>query len=241
MGRLYAVCSGSGGVGKTTVALALAAGAAKAGKRTIFLDASGPARCADLMLGLSGVVSLDIADVASGEASMQAALYPSARYPLLSFACASLYDGVSTAELSGTLLALQSLCDVLVAELPTGQAMLGDGMPAAKDLRIAVLRPDDAGIRACERLLSVVPPQAGETHLLLNFMQTERQKGAKVYGAEAVRMLLDYPVLGEVPEDRALAAGAAQGRTAMECSGPAHSALVRAVSSLLNPRNNGQE
>ena len=31
MGKIWAVCSGSGGVGKSTVALALAAGAAKAG------------------------------------------------------------------------------------------------------------------------------------------------------------------------------------------------------------------
>ena len=241
MGRLFAVCSGSGGVGKTTVALALATGAAKAGKRTILLDASGPARCADLILGLSGAVSLDIADVASGEASMEAALYPSARYPLLSFACASLYDGVSTAELSGTLLALQSLCDVLVAELPTGQAMLADGLPGTKDIRIAVLCPDDAGIRACERLLSGISPMAGETRLLLNFMQHNRQKSGLIYGADTVRAMLDYPVLGEIPEERAIAIGAAQGRIATECSGPAKSALSRAVASLLASGNKEQE
>ena len=241
MGRLFAVCSGSGGVGKTTVALALAVQAAKAGKRTILLDASGPARCADLILGLSGAVTLDMADVASGEAAMEAALYPAARYPLLSYACASLHDGVDVSELTGTLLALQSLCDVLVAELPTGHAVLGDGMPGAKDVRIAVLRPDDAGVRAAERLLSGIPPQAGETLLLLNFVQPALQKSGLAYGADAVRATLDFPVLAEVPEDRAIAAGSLRGKTAAECGGAAHSALVKASAALLTPRDNGQE
>ena len=241
MGKLIAVCSGSGGVGKTTVALALATGAARAGKRTILLDASGAARCADLILGLSGAVSLDMADVASGEASMEAALYPASRYPQLSLACASLYDGGSTWELSGTLLALQSLCDVLIAELPTGQASLCDGMPGAQDVRVAVLRPSDAGVRSCERLLSSVSPQEGETLLLLNLMQPALQKSGLLYGADAVRTLLDYPVLGEIPEDRAIALGAARGMTAQECSGAAHAALMRATDAVLSRLDKKQE
>ena len=241
MGKLIAVCSGSGGVGKTTVALALAAGAASAGKRTILLDASGPARCADLILGLSGAVSLDMADVASGEASMEAALYPASRYARLSLACASLYDGISTWELSGTLLALQSLCDVLVAELPTGQASLCDGMPGSQDIRIAVLHPTDAGVRSCERLLSGVLPQEGETLLLLNLLQPALQKSGLLHGTDAVRALLDYPVLGEIPEDRAIALGAARGRTAQECTGAAHAALTRAVAAVLSRLDKEQE
>lgn len=241
MGRLIAVCSGSGGVGKTTAALAFAVSAAREGRRTILLDASGPARCADLILGLSGAVSLDMADVASGATSMEAALYPAARYPQLSFACASLYDGVSTWELSGTLLALQSLCDVLVAELPTGQASLCEGMPGTQDMRIAVLRPNDAGVRSCERLLAGISPQEGETLLLLNLINPAMQKSGLSYAADAVRTMLDYPVLGEIPEDKAIALGAARGRTAQECSGAAHAALGRAADELLSRLNNGQE
>ncbi len=64
MAKIYAVCSGCGGVGKTMIALSLAVSAAKRGKRTILLDASGVSRACDLALGLENVVVLDMADVA---------------------------------------------------------------------------------------------------------------------------------------------------------------------------------
>ena len=60
MGRIWAVSSGNGGVGKSTIALSLAAGAAKKGKKTILLDASGLSRSCDLILGLESVVVLDM-------------------------------------------------------------------------------------------------------------------------------------------------------------------------------------
>ena len=65
MGKIWAVCSGSGGVGKTTLALALAIGAAQHGKRTILLDASGVSRSCDLLLGLESVITIDLGDVLS--------------------------------------------------------------------------------------------------------------------------------------------------------------------------------
>ena len=52
MAKIYAVCSGCGGVGKTMITLSLAVSAAKRGKRTILLDASGVSRACDLALGL---------------------------------------------------------------------------------------------------------------------------------------------------------------------------------------------
>ena len=65
MAKIFAVCSGCGGVGKTTVALSLAVSAAKRGNRTILLDASGVSRACDLALGLENIVVLDMADVAN--------------------------------------------------------------------------------------------------------------------------------------------------------------------------------
>lgn len=75
MAKIFAVCSGCGGVGKTTVALSLAVSAAKRGKRTILLDASGVSRACDLALGLENIVVLDMADVANRQAGIEAALY----------------------------------------------------------------------------------------------------------------------------------------------------------------------
>ena len=120
MAKIYAVCSGCGGVGKTMIALSLAVSAAKRGRRTILLDASGVSRACDLALGLENVVVLDMADVANRQAGLEAALYKAPKYENLRFACASLYDDVPVTELTSTMLALHSLCDVLVIDCQTG-------------------------------------------------------------------------------------------------------------------------
>ena len=234
MGRVFAVCSGSGGVGKTTVALSLAVCASRAGKRTILLVASGPARSADLTLGLSGALTLDMADVAAGDAAMEAALYPAVRYPNLRLACASLHDEVTAAELSGTILALHSLCDILVIDLPTGQAALEEWMFTKDDVRIVVLRPDDASIRSTEHLLGGALPSGAQSLLLLNRTQSALLRAGQQYDANTVQMTLDCPVLGEVPEDKTIPLSAAKGRPAIECDGPAWTALSQALMPLLD-------
>ena len=153
MAKIFAVCSGCGGVGKTTVALSLAVSAAKRGKRTILLDASGVSRACDLALGLENIVVLDMADVANRQAGIEAALYKAPRYENLRFACASLYDDVSIMELTSTLLALHSLCDVLVIDCQTGHFALGRELLGREDVRLIVTRPDDVSIRASERMM----------------------------------------------------------------------------------------
>ncbi|MDO5376879.1 MAG: P-loop NTPase [Clostridia bacterium] len=233
MGRIWAVCSGSGGVGKTTVALSLAVYAAKAGWQTIYLDASGAARCADLALGMQNVISLDMADVASQQVALQAALYPVPHVEGLRFACASLYDGTMLDELSGVLLALHSLCDLLVMDLPAGCGWLGRGVLCGRDRLIAVLRPDDASIRSTERMMSVTDSGEAERSLILCRVSRMLMRQGIQYEQDAVRMTLDYPVIGVVPEDEGIPIAAAKGRLATECDGPAGKALRGIASELL--------
>ena len=106
MAKIYAVSSGKGGVGKSTIALSLAVAAAKRGKRTILLDASGISRSCDLALGMESVVVLDLADVCCQQTSLESTLYQVPQYENLSFVCASLYDNVPIGEFNSVLLAL---------------------------------------------------------------------------------------------------------------------------------------
>jgi len=233
MSRIWAVCSGSGGVGKTTVALSLAVCAAKAGRRTILLDASGMARSADLFLGMQNIVTLDLADVASQQVDLEAALYPVTQTQNLRFACASLYDGTAIEELSGLLLALHSLCELLVIDLPAGCTFLGRGVLCKGDELIVVLRPDDASIRAAERLLGVMDSGEAERSLVLCRVSRALLRQKIQYEEDAVRMTLDYPVLGVVPEDESVPAAASKGKAA-EWDGPAGRALRGIANALLD-------
>ena len=233
MGKSIAVCSGCGGVGKTTVALSVAVGAAKRGKKTILLDASGISRSADLILGMESVITLDLADVAAGQATISSALYPVKRYDGLSVACASLYDGMSIRGLSSLVLILQSMCEVLVIDMPAGEISLGRGVLCSGDTILMVLKPDDRSLRACERLMGHISRNDAEICCVLNYTSRDLLKRGIHYSTDSVQMILDQPVIGQIPEDRSIAAGAKKGKPAIECDGSVRLPLTRMVDELL--------
>ncbi len=233
MAKIFAVCSGCGGVGKTTVALSLAVRAAKRGRRTVLLDASGVSRACDLALGLENIVVLDMADVANRQAGLEVALYKAPKYENLRFACASLYDDVPTTELTAALLALHSLCDVLVIDCQTGHFSLGRELLGREDVRVIVTRPDDVSIRASERMMMKDRSGEEERWLVVNRASAQRVRRKTQYDAKTVEMTLDCPLAGCIPEDDSIAACSQKGRIALECDGPARRALVQLTDALL--------
>lgn len=237
MGKIWAVTSGNGGVGKSMISLALAAGAAKAGYETILLDASGICRSSDLVLGLESVIVLDMLDVLREQTHIESALYPVRQYEKLRLACASLYDDVHASDLSSIVLALNMLCDLLVIDLPTGQFDLGRGILREGDKQMVIVRPDDASIRAAERLIARIPretpPALHEISLVINRISRERIRQNTHYTCEATQSMLDCTAIGCIPEDASIPASEKQGRAAIECDGPAWNALDGLVRSLL--------
>ena len=233
MGKIWTVCSGNGGVGKTTIALALAAGAAKAGKSTIFLDASGISRSGDLILGLESVLTLDLKDVLQQQILMDAALYPVPLYSNLRIACSSLHDQTPICELSAMILALNSLCDILVIDMPTGQRTLGRGVMREGDCRLFVARPDNASIRSTERMM-MQTSDAARNELIINRSSRDRIKRKQQYPQDTVESLLDIPSIVCIPEDPSIPECENAARAAIECAGPAKSALNALLKALLS-------
>ena len=231
MGKIWAVCSGSGGVGKSTIALSLAVGAANAGKKTILLDASGISRSCDLTLGLESIVVLDMVDVIARQADIQAALYRVPRHEGLRFACASLHEGVPLSELSTIKPALCALCDVLVVDLPTGQLDLG--LMRREDVRIVVTRPDDASMRAAERLMMNAEGREAGMYLAINRISRACVRAGTQYDVQTVETILDCPSLAAIAEDEAVMAAARKARAAIEGSGQVRAALNAMVNALL--------
>jgi len=234
MGRIFTVCSGSGGVGKSMLALSVAVGAAKAGYQTILLDASGSSRSCDLTMGLESVVALDMMDIFKDQISIGSALYPVPRYDRLRFACASLYDCVPVSDLTGVILALQTLCDLLVIDLPTGQIDLGAGIMKSGDERLLVTRPDDASLRATERLMRRSACDQAGTSIIINRINRDRIKRKTQYDQETVQTVLDRIAMGCIPEDSSVAEAEKRGRAAIEADGPVKAALHAMIKKLLS-------
>ena len=233
MGRIWSVCSGSGGVGKTTIALSIAVGAAKAGNKTILLDASGYSRSCDLILGLESVMTLDLMDVFSGQIELNTALYPVPQYENLFLICASLCESIPVSELSRSILALHSMCDILVIDMPAGQSCPGRGVMRPGDEILFVLRPDSASVRAVERMIALQAGNPATSSLILNRTSREKSKRKLQYTQDTVQNLLDLPVLACIPDDLSIPECEYRGRAAIECDGPAWTALSGLAKTLL--------
>ena len=209
MGRIWAIASGNGGTGKTTISLSLAAEASSRGQRTILLDASGIGRSCDLILGLEGMISMDLLDVLTQQTEIQSALYPVPGFERFSIAVSSLSQDIPLEELSGMILALQSMCDVLIIDLPTGVLPPEKAMMTPDDAILIVLRPDDPSIRAAERLIRQ-SPNVPQLALVINRIRRDRVKKGFQYQQDAVAMTLDCPVIGAIQEDDQLASSIAR-------------------------------
>jgi len=221
-------------VGKSTVALSLAVGTANKGYKTILLDASGFSRSCDLILGMQNIVVLDMLDIFKEQISIGSALYPVQNRDHLYFACASLYDEVSVSELSGIILALQTLCEVLVIDLPSGQIDIGVGIMKSGDERLLVVRPDDASMRAAERIMKRLDGDQAEVSLIINRVSRERLKKKAQYDQDTVQSVLDRMVLGCIPEDSAVVEAEKKGKAAIESDGPSKAAFKGVVDKLLS-------
>ena len=75
MGRIIAITSPKGGVGKTTTAVNLAVGLAKQGKRVLLMDLDPAGQCASTFGLRSKLITGDILDVLSFKKAFKSAIH----------------------------------------------------------------------------------------------------------------------------------------------------------------------
>ena len=128
MGRMLAVASGKGGVGKSTVAVQLASALARAGRQVLLVDGDIGMRCLDLMLGLTDSLAFDLSDILLGRCTAQEVILKSSAFGV-SLLPAPLN---SLPELSGfkpLLTELTDAYDFVILDLPAGPLNTAELLP----------------------------------------------------------------------------------------------------------------
>jgi ATP-binding protein involved in chromosome partitioning len=254
--KVYAIASGKGGVGKSSVTVNLAAAMATQGLKVGVVDADIYGHSVPAMLGLGDARPTQVEEMimpvpvprSTGELSVISIgmLKPRRdqvvawRGPMLDRALVQMLSDVYWGDL-----------DTLLLDLPPGTGdvaiSLGQHLPNAEVL--VVTTPQEAAAEVAERAgtmasmmhqrvvgvvenMSFLPcPHCGPEHRLEVFGSGG---GARVAATLSSRFGYDVPVLGEVPLDRTLRAGGDSGRPIVDTDpdDPAARVLSRVAETL---------
>ena len=206
MGRVFAIVSGKGGVGKSTLAAALAEYYAAQGKGVVLLDGDTGLRCADLMLGMQDRVVYDLGDVAVKNCGLEQALTPHPSHPnLLLLAAPQMMTAsdVKRKAMSRIIREISDTTDILLMDAPAGIGRGLKNLLGNLAVPVIVATPDDVCIRDAERLFSLLTEwEEPRPVLVLNRVSRRLVRRGRMHAPAAIARGLDLELMGVIPESQ---------------------------------------
>ncbi len=217
MSKVVVVTSGKGGVGKTTTAANIAAGLAMMGQKTATIDFDVGLRNLDLVLGVERRVVYDFINVIRGEAKLHQALIRDKRIDTLYVLAASQTRDKEALTIEGVSQVMTELRNLgfeyIICDSPAGIEKGAQMAMYFADEAIVVANPEVSSVRDADRVIGLLASktnraEAGgvpvKTHLLLTRYVPSQVKKGDMLSAEDVLELLGIPLLGVIPESKAV-------------------------------------
>ena len=230
MGRTFVILSGKGGVGKSTLAAALAEFYARQGKTVALLDGDMGLRCADLMLDMQDRVIYDLGDAAEKTCKLDEALVAHPTLPNLSLLAAPQMmnaSDVKRKEVGRIITRLSDEKDILLLDAPAG---IGKGLKnllGAAAEPVIVATPDDVCVRDAEKLISVLSQREEPRPVIVfNRVQKKLVRKGTMTAPDVLAEALDVPLMGVIPESPKIYQALLRHEGALHCGDPK---VVRAV------------
>lgn len=204
MGRVLALTSGKGGVGKSTVSVGLGFAFCKMGKKVLLVDMDEGLRCLDLILGIDHSTVFDLSDILSG-AELDSAIYKVNEKDELYLIPAPAKAGkINLSEFSSLSEKLSQSFDIVIFDFPAGiNIPLYSALPE-NSLFLTVAVPDPVSVRDAGTLSDVLYEANLNAGLIINKF-TAKQKGK--YRFKNIDEIIDGAFLrlyGIVPESDSL-------------------------------------
>lgn len=229
MSRIVLIASGKGGVGKSSLAAALAVSLAGRGLRTLLLDADIGLRSLDLMLGMQDQVLYELSDCLAGRCSLQQTLIAHPQHPLLHLMIGGQQARPGDFEVKDLTKALNTLSkryDIILIDGPAG---LGRGLRnflGMADRYVLVATPDSVCLRDTEKTAQFMMDRGAQRpDLLINRYDLLLAKRQLLSKPEDLALALDLALVGTIPDSEEACQLTQQGKTLAE----AKDAYVRAA------------
>lgn len=233
--------SGKGGVGKSTIAAALAEYYARQGKSTVLVDGDTGLRCADLMLNAQNQVLYDLGDVIEKSCGMDQALV---LVPDISNLCLLAApqlmkpSDLKAKDVGRVVTRLAEEKDIVILDAPAGIGRGLKNLLGAAAEPVIVATPDDVSVRDAEKLGALLN-ERDEPHPGIVFNRADKAlvRRGEMAPPRLLAQALDMPLLGIVPDSRSVYRALLRHQTVLSCG---DEQVVHAVA-ILAKRLMGQE
>ena len=246
MGKVIAITSGKGGVGKTTTSAAFAAGLALRGHKTVVIDFDVGLRNLDLVMGCERRVVFDFINVINGDANLNQALIKDKRNDNLFIFPTSQTrdkDALKRDGVERIMEELKNQFEYIICDSPAG---IEHGAITAlyfADSAIIVTNPEVSSVRDSDRIIGILASRSrraerNEPPVELNLLLTRYDPGRVARGemltVDDVKEILSIPLLGVIPESESVLRASNTGTpVAFDEDSPAGRAYLDAVARFL--------
>ncbi len=211
MARKIVITSGKGGVGKTTVAVHLAAQLAKKGQRVLLCDGDFGLNNVDICAGVEGLVTYDVVDVIEGRCRAKQALVQHPLYPnlyLLTSAKAAPERYVSPQAVKVVLDGLSPLFDFIFIDCPAGIDEGFHRAVATANEAIVVTSPHISSLRDADKVITLLKSyELASLSVVVNKVRGDLLLSGGCLSPKQIVELLKLPILGVLPDEYAIYEG----------------------------------
>ena len=203
--RTILICSGKGGVGKTTTTANLGIALARNGASTVVLDADFGLRNLDLLLGLENRIVYTAQEVLAETCRLEQALVKHKQEPNLSLLPAGnprMLEWLTPKDMQAIVALLEERFDYVLIDCPAG---IEDGFKnaaAAAREALVITTPEVAAVRDADRVIGLLNTQGvSPVQLVLNRVRPKMMSSQEMLSVDDVTDILALPLLGLVFED----------------------------------------
>ena len=203
--RTILICSGKGGVGKTTLTANLGIALAGLGLRTVVLDADFGLRNLDLLLGLENRIFYTAQEVLAETCRLEQALVKHKQEPNLALLPAGnprMLEWLKPEDMQTIAGMLEEQFDYVLIDCPAG---IEDGFKnavAAAREAIVITTPEVSAVRDADRVIGLLNTHGVKpVQLVLNRVRPTMMANQEMLAVDDVTDILALPLLGLVLED----------------------------------------
>ena len=203
--RTILICSGKGGVGKTTLTANLGIALANSGASTAVLDADFGLRNLDLLLGLENRIIYTAQDILDNNCRLEQALVRHKQEPNLALLPAGdprMLDWMKPEDMKKISEMLSENFDYVLVDCPAGVEDGFRNAVSACEEAIVVTNPELSAVRDADRVVGILNTcDVKPIQLVINRVRPNMMANQEMLSIDDVTSILSLPLLGIVLED----------------------------------------